>query len=285
MAKRYLTPNASGVKLFFYVPRQDGTGAMTGLTAGTPGLALSYLRAGATTTAPVPLVAIASNSTAHTPGGFREADAANLPGVYLVHLPDAAFASGADSVVFVLRGAALMAAVPIELLIGFPAVNVVQYNGESALAYDVPVVANVVQVDGATLADGKVPALIDASSPLPANVVQVAGAGLAGGAVPATIAGTVAANVVQVAGAGLAGGAVPASLVATGLDAIPTAETSGIADHTTLQGRINALYERFFGENRHTSAAFETLKGDGTVRTTQSISETSEDSWTMGAAQ
>lgn len=52
---------------------------------------------------------------AHSDGGFVEVDAANMPGVYRLDLPDAVCATGVDSVVAMLKGATAMAPLILEL--------------------------------------------------------------------------------------------------------------------------------------------------------------------------
>jgi uncharacterized membrane protein len=75
----------------------------TGLTASTSGLAARYNR---TRTASVAITLVARTiAQAWTAGGFAEVDATNMPGVYRLDVPDAAFAAGASDVTIVVRGA------------------------------------------------------------------------------------------------------------------------------------------------------------------------------------
>ncbi len=76
---------------------------VTGLTASTSGLTARYNRT-RTASVSIPLVA-RTIAQAWTSGGFAEVDAANMPGVYRLDLPDAALAAGADDVTIVVRGA------------------------------------------------------------------------------------------------------------------------------------------------------------------------------------
>ena len=76
---------------------------VTGLTASTSGLSARYNRT-RTASVDIPLVA-RTIAQAWTSGGFAEVDAANMPGVYRLDVPDAALAAGADDVTIVVRGA------------------------------------------------------------------------------------------------------------------------------------------------------------------------------------
>jgi hypothetical protein len=75
----------------------------TGLTASTTSLAARYNRT-RTASVSIPLVA-RTIAQAWTSGGFAEVDATNMPGVYRLDVPDAAFAAGASDVTIVVRGA------------------------------------------------------------------------------------------------------------------------------------------------------------------------------------
>jgi hypothetical protein len=75
----------------------------TGLTASTSGLSARYNRT-RTASVSIPLVA-RTIAQEWTSGGFAEVDAINMPGVYRLDVPDAAFAAGASDVTIVVRGA------------------------------------------------------------------------------------------------------------------------------------------------------------------------------------
>ena len=72
-------------------------GRKTGLVFNSSGLTAYYVRNGATSTA-ITLATLASASAAWSSGGFVEVDATNTPGLYRLDVPDAAFATGVDSV-------------------------------------------------------------------------------------------------------------------------------------------------------------------------------------------
>lgn len=89
-------------------------GRKTGLVYNTSGLTAYYARNGGSATA-ITLATLAAANSAHSDGGFKEVDGTNMPGLYRLDLPDAAVASGADSVVVTLFGAAGMAQVSSEI--------------------------------------------------------------------------------------------------------------------------------------------------------------------------
>ncbi len=95
------------------------TGAgLTGLTNASGGLTAYYHGDTDTTATAVSLVSMTVGT--YTSGGFKEIDAANMPGWYQFCPPDAAIGAGAESVAFHLTGAANMAPLPIEVqLVGF----------------------------------------------------------------------------------------------------------------------------------------------------------------------
>ena len=77
----------------------------TGVTYNTPALNFFYIR-DKSTTVPVALTAQSPSGT-WISGGICEVDRANLPGFYRVDIPDASIISGADKVIFALKGAGL----------------------------------------------------------------------------------------------------------------------------------------------------------------------------------
>jgi len=90
------------------------TGAgLTGLLFNTASLTAYYYREGAASATSITL-ATATVGT-YTSGGFKEIDATNMPGFYFFCPPDAALASGANSVSILLKGAANMAPLPLEI--------------------------------------------------------------------------------------------------------------------------------------------------------------------------
>lgn len=100
-----------------YVFVQDSsstTGAgLTGLLFNTASLTATFARP---LTAAASLTLVTQTVTgAHTDGGFVEVSSSLLPGVYRLDLSDTIIASGVDSVVAMLKGAANMAPLPLEI--------------------------------------------------------------------------------------------------------------------------------------------------------------------------
>ena len=103
----------SQVVLLFIQDSSSTTGAgLTGLAYNTASLACYYKRSRGTASVSITLADITTLGT-FVSGGFKEVDATNLPGVYEFHPPDAALASGADSVAFLLKGATNMSPCPL----------------------------------------------------------------------------------------------------------------------------------------------------------------------------
>lgn len=100
--------------LLFIQDSASATGqGKTGLAYNTANLTAYYARPRANAVA----ITLASQTTTgeFVSGGFVEIDATNLPGFYRFDPPDAAFASGADSVAILLKGASGMAPLPLEI--------------------------------------------------------------------------------------------------------------------------------------------------------------------------
>ena len=116
MAKLAIKKGATDVTVYLFA--QDSsktTGAgLTGLAYNTASLSAYYIRLLNSATA-ITLATLAASTSAHSDGGFKEVDATNMPGVYRLDLPDAVCATGADSVVVMLKGATNLAPVLLEL--------------------------------------------------------------------------------------------------------------------------------------------------------------------------
>lgn len=99
---------------------------LTGLVFNTASLAASYARAGAARVA----ITLATQTVTggFSSGGFVEVDATNMPGLYRFDPPDAAFATGVDHVVIMLKGASNMEPVLLEYQLGID-VNTTQVGG------------------------------------------------------------------------------------------------------------------------------------------------------------
>ncbi len=113
--KLALVKGSTDVTVYIFIKDSSvTTGAgLTGLVFDSSGLVASQVR---------PLVArvgitlvTQTVAGAHSAGGFVEVDATNMPGVYRLDLPDTVSATGVNSVVVMLKGAANMAPVFIEI--------------------------------------------------------------------------------------------------------------------------------------------------------------------------
>ena len=97
---------------------QDSSAAtgvgLTGLVYNSAGLSAKFIRSGAVGSQVLNLATISVIGT-WTSGGFKELDAAGMPGVYELHIPDAVLATGAPQVVVMLKGATNMAPVLLEI--------------------------------------------------------------------------------------------------------------------------------------------------------------------------
>lgn len=133
MAKLSIRPGATSTTVPLYITDASGN-PRTGLAHNTAGLVCWYYR---TRSAPVQitLATLANNAAAWSAGGFIEVSAANAPGHYRLDLPDAVAAAGAGvrSAVVVLRGAATMAQVQLEIDLDAE-VDVAQVGNQTASA-------------------------------------------------------------------------------------------------------------------------------------------------------
>jgi hypothetical protein len=115
MAKITIKKASTDVTLYVFIQASNvTTGAgLTGLVYNTTDLVASYVRPKAARAA----LSLATQTVDgnHSDGGFVEVDATNMPGVYRLDLPDAVCATGVPSVVVMLKGAANMAPVLLEI--------------------------------------------------------------------------------------------------------------------------------------------------------------------------
>lgn len=114
MAKLSIVQATTSKLIRFFVQDSSSTvgAGLTGLTSGSSGLIAYYLLEGGGSAASISL----SGGTLGTwsSGGFIEADATHMPGIYELGIPNAAL-TGAKSVLVMLSGAANMAPVLIEI--------------------------------------------------------------------------------------------------------------------------------------------------------------------------
>lgn len=105
---RVFKKDITSQSLYLEIKDTTGLAGKTGLLYSTTLLVAYYVRNGGSATA-ITLATLSAANSAYSSGGFKEVDAANMPGVYRLDLPDAALASGADSVLIMLKGAVGMA--------------------------------------------------------------------------------------------------------------------------------------------------------------------------------
>lgn len=91
--------------------KTDGSG-LTGLAHDTASLTCYYLKEGSSSAVEITLVTATVGT--YTSGGFKEVDATNIPGVYEIDIPNACL-TGAEQVIVMLKGAANMAPVVLEV--------------------------------------------------------------------------------------------------------------------------------------------------------------------------
>ncbi|MCA9246853.1 MAG: hypothetical protein KDA42_07045 [Planctomycetales bacterium] len=116
MAKREIKKGATSKILLLFIRDSSQAGEIVGLTGlayNTSGLTCYYHRNSAGAAVSVTLANMTLGD--YTSGGFKEVDATNMPGIYQLGLPDAALATGAESVAVVLQGAANMEVLPLEI--------------------------------------------------------------------------------------------------------------------------------------------------------------------------
>lgn len=123
---------------------------LAGLVFNSAGLTAYYTREGAASATAITLVTATVGTW--TSSGFIEVDAVNMPGIYELHLPDAVLASGADSVMVFLKGAANMMPSSTEIQLGVD-VNTIEISGDSTAADNVEAT-----YDGTGYADDSAPA-------------------------------------------------------------------------------------------------------------------------------
>lgn len=104
----------SQILQIFIADSSSTTGAgLTGIVFNTSGLTAYFHRDTDTTATAISLVTMTAGT--FTSSGFKEIDSTNMPGWYQFCPPNTAFASGASSVSFHLKGVTNMAPLPIEV--------------------------------------------------------------------------------------------------------------------------------------------------------------------------
>lgn len=133
--KHVITGGATDQSVMVFVADSSspvGAG-LTGLVYNSSGLTAYYARTRGTATA-ITLATLAAADSAHSDGGFKEIDPTNMPGVYRLDLPDAVVADGVLSAVVMLKGAASMAPVTLEIQLQPVPTDVVSIAGDETVA-------------------------------------------------------------------------------------------------------------------------------------------------------
>lgn len=106
---RIITKGATSQSVYFEILDSASTtgGRKTGIVFNSAGLTAYYARNGAAAVS-ITLVTLASASAAWSSGGFVQVDATNMPGIYRLDVPNAAFATGVDGVIITVKGASGM---------------------------------------------------------------------------------------------------------------------------------------------------------------------------------
>lgn len=118
MADKFLTPNqvmagSGSVSLSFNLLDTTTSAPVTGKVAAD--IVGSYWRQGGVRVA-ITMSNLAAVNSAYSSGGMKEVDAANMPGLYRVDVPDAALVAGADWVIFSFNEAgSISVVIPIAL--------------------------------------------------------------------------------------------------------------------------------------------------------------------------
>jgi len=114
--KQTIKKGSTSVSLYLFIQDSSSTtgAGLTGLVFNTASLTGYYVRPLAAAVS-ITLATLAAATSAFSSGGFKEVDATNMPGIYRFDIPDAAIATGVNGVVVMLKGAANMAPLTLEL--------------------------------------------------------------------------------------------------------------------------------------------------------------------------
>lgn len=123
---------------------------LTGLVFNSAGLTAYYYREGATGATAITLATMTLGTW--TTGGFVVVDGTNMPGCYQLSIPDAALATGANSVIVMLKGATNMAPLLLEIeLTAFDNQTAIAQTGDAYARLGAPagasIAADIVVID------------------------------------------------------------------------------------------------------------------------------------------
>lgn len=116
--KRLITAGATDQTVYVFIQDSASTtgGGKTGIAYNAASLVCYYVRDLGSATALT--LATQTVTGTHSDGGFVEVDATNMPGVYRLDLSDAVCAASVNNVVVMLKGAAGMVPLPLEIQLG-----------------------------------------------------------------------------------------------------------------------------------------------------------------------
>jgi hypothetical protein len=249
--KLALVKGATSVQVAVFVRDSSvTTGAgLTGLVFNTSNLAAYYWRPGGTATA-ITLATLANAQAAWSSGGFVAVDATNMPGLYRLDIPNAVLASGVDTCYVMLRGAANMEPVTIEIQLTSANLNDAVRAGLTALPNAAAeavgglytrgtgagqinqdangrVDTNIAAISTDATAADNLESYTDGTTPAPVNVTQFGGS-----------AGTFASGRPEVNTTHFAG---TAATVTSGIPAVNTVQWRGTQPNTLTSGRVEVL--------------------------------------------
>jgi hypothetical protein len=129
---RVIPQDATSVTEYLFIrDASDGT-PLTGLAYNSGGAGASYVRPLAARQA-ITLASLGGPTSAWSSGGFVEVDATNMPGLYRIDIPNAAFVAGAGRVIVQLKFTGALVE-PLDIaLTALPDIEVgtVQTNGSN----------------------------------------------------------------------------------------------------------------------------------------------------------
>lgn len=196
------------------------TGAgLTGLVFNSGSLTAYYIREGDASATAITLATMTVGTWAT--GGFKEVDATNMPGVYEIGIPNAVLATGANSVVVMLKGASNMATVVIEI-------QIIDVDLQDAMRFGLTALPNAVAGTNGGLPTGNASGQVVMSSTVSGAIVA---ASFAAGAIDASAIATDAIGSAEISAAAV-------TKIQAGLSTYAGGDTAGT---TTLLARLTAI--------------------------------------------
>lgn len=249
--KLMLVKGATSVQVAVFVrdsSQTDGRG-LTGLVFNTSNLAAYYWRPGGSPTA-ITLATLANAQAAWSSGGFVAVDGTNMPGLYRLDIPNAVLASGVDTAYVMLRGAANMEPVTIEIQLSSINVNDAVRMGMSSLPNAAAealgglitrgtgvgqvnqdangrIDVNIKAIDDDAGAAATLESYTDGTTPIPANVTQF------GGSNGTFASGRPEVNLTHAGGTAIT--------VSGGIISVNTVQWRGVQPNNLTSGRVEVL--------------------------------------------